>query len=110
MESEPLISKTAGLGVSLGVDDEVLTMDVGELAHKDSEPIYFELPEESSEEKPFDDPNFRELPLASNIRTTVKNKPPSWTSELNLNYPTKDRVVAIALVTVVLVLLTFILL
>ena len=110
LESEPLISKTAGLGVSLGVDGEVLTMDVGELAHKDSEPISFELPEESSEEKPFDDPNFRELPLASNIRTSVKNKPPSWTSELNLNYPTKDRVVAIALVTVVLVLLTLILL
>ncbi|MEE2615230.1 MAG: segregation/condensation protein A [Verrucomicrobiota bacterium] len=110
LETESIISKTAGLGVSVGKDEEVLTMNIGELAHKDSEPISFELPEEDSDEEAFDDPNFRELPLASDIPIVVKNNPPSWTSELNLNYPTKDRVIAMTLLTVVIVLLALIVL
>ena len=110
LETESIISKTAGLGVSVGKDEEVLTMNIGELAHKDSEPISFELPEKDSDEETFDDPNFRELPLASDIPIVVKNNPPSWTSELNLNYPTKDRVIAMTLLTVVIVMLVLIVL
>ena len=108
LEDEPLISKTAGLGVSVGVEDEVLTMNIGELAHKDSEPISLVMTEEDFDEKTFDDPNFRELPLASDIPMLVKNNPPPWTAELNLNYPTKDRVIAMSLLTVVFVLLSLI--
>ena len=110
LETDSIISKTAGLEVSVGVDEEVLTMNVGELAHKDSEPISFELPEEDSNEENFDNPNFRELPLASDIPILVKNNPPPWTAELNLNYPTKDRVITMSLLTIVIVLLVLIVL
>tara|TARA_B100001250_G_scaffold414464_2_gene453027 strand:+ start:380 stop:1531 length:1152 start_codon:yes stop_codon:yes gene_type:complete len=110
LETDLIISKTAGLEVSVGVDEEVLTMNVGELAHKDSEPISFELPEEDSNEENFDNPNFRELPLASDIPILVKNNPPPWTAELNLNYPTKDRVITMSLLTIVIVLLVLIVL
>ena len=64
--------------------------------------------EEDFDEKTFDDPNFRELPLASDIPMLVKNNPPPWTAELNLNYPTKDRVIAMSLLIVVFVLLSLI--
>jgi len=110
LETDSIISKTAGLEVSVGVDEEVLTMNVGELAHKDSEPISFELPEEDSNEENFDNPNFRELPLASDIPILVKNNPPPWTAELNLNYPTKDRVITMSILTIVIVLLVLIVL
>lgn len=119
-ESEPLVSKTAGLEVPGSGDGEVLTMEVGELAHKEGEPITFELPEEDEPEE-YDDPNLRELPLASEVplgqaeteegepaKRLAETGPPAWTSELNLSYPTKDRMVAGALLIVVTVLLALI--
>jgi len=119
-ESEPLVSKTAGLEVPGSGDGEVLTMEVGELAHKEGEPITFELPEED-EPVEHDDPNLRELPLASEVplgqagteegettKCLAETGSSVWTSELNLSYPTKERMVAGALIIVVTVLLALI--
>ena len=50
-------------------------------------------------------PNLRELPLSSDVPNSVKNHPPPWTSELNLNYPTKDKVITMTLLTVVIILM-----
>ena len=96
-------------------------MEVGELAHKEGEPIAFEIPDEDELDEPFDDPNLRELPLTSDIplgqaepkeEETAKRLPksvaPAWTSELNLSHPTRDRFVAVALLVVVTVLLALI--
>ena len=111
-ESEPLVSKTAGLEVPGSGDGEVLTMEVGELAHKEGEPITFELPEEDETEE-FDDPNLRELPLASEVPICQAETEDVETSKrlaetVNLSYPTKDRMVAGALLIVVTVLLALI--
>ena len=113
-ETEALPSKTAGLELPGSGDGEVLTMEVGELAHKEGEPITFEIPDEDEPEEPFDDPNLRELPLTSDIplgqaepkeeetaKRLAKTVAPAWTSELNLSYPTRDRMVAGALLVVV---------
>ena len=105
LDSESMISKTAGLGVSIGTEDEVLTMNVGELAHKDGEPMSFEIADEDFVDEDFEDPNLRELPLSSDVPNSIKNHPPPWTSELNLNYPTKDKVITITLLTVVIILM-----
>ena len=110
LDSESMISKTAGLGVSIGTEDEVLTMNVGELAHKDGEPMSFEITDEDFVDEDFEDPNLRELPLSSDVPNSIKNHPPPWTSELNLNYPTKDKVITITLLTVVIILMVLIVL
>ena len=96
-------------------------MEVGELAHKEGEPITFEIPDEDELDEPFDDPNLRELPLTSDIplgqaepreeetaKRLAKSVAPAWTSELNLSHPTRDRFVAVALLVVVTVLLALI--
>jgi len=103
-------SKTAGLDLPGSGDGEVLTMEVGELAHKEDDPITFELPDEDEPEEFYDDPNLRELPLTSEISTKRLFKPvaPAWTSELNLSHPTRDRLVAGALLFVVTALLALI--
>ena len=44
------------------------------------------------------------------VPNSVKNYPPPWTSELNLNYPTKDKVITITLLTVVIILMVLIVL
>ena len=111
VEVGSMVSKTAGLEVSGGEGGDVLTMNIGELAHKDAEPISFELPEENPVEEIWDDPNLRELPLASDIlvvKSSGKKSPPSWTSELNLHYPTKDKVITTVLFLVIMVLLNLI--
>ena len=110
LDSESMISKTAGLGVSIGTEAEVLTMNVGELAHKDGEPMSFEITDEDFVDEDFEDPNLRELPLSSDVPNSIKNHPPPWTSELNLNYPTKDKVITITLLTVVIILMVLIVL
>ena len=120
-EAEALPSKTAGLELPGSGDGEVLTMEVGELAHKEGEPITFEIPDEDELDEPFDDPNLRELPLTSDIplgqaehkeeetaKRLAKSVAPAWTSELNLSQPTRDRFVAVALLVVVTVLLALI--
>ena len=120
-ESEALPSKTAGLDLPGSGDGEVLTMEVGELAHKEGEPITFEIPDEDEPEEPFDDPNLRELPLTSDIplgqvepkeeeaaKRLAKTVASAWISELNLSDPTRDRMVAGALLVVVTVLLALI--
>ena len=110
LNSESMISKTAGLEVSIGTGDEVLTMNVGELAHKDGEPMSFEIADEDFVDEDFEDPNLRELPLSSDVPNSIKNHPPPWTSELNLNYPTKDKVITMTLLTVVIILMVLIVL
>ena len=120
-EIEAVPSKTAGLALPGSGDGEVLTMEVGELAHKEDEPITFELSDEDEPEEAFDDPNLRELPLVSEIplgqaesesggaaKRLAKPVATAWTSELNLSHPTRDRVVAGALLIVVTVLLALI--
>ena len=110
LDSESMISKTAGLGVSIGTEAEVLIMNVGQLAHKDGEPMSFEITDEDFVDEDFEDPNLRELPLSSDVPNSIKNHPPPWTSELNLNYPTKDKVITITLLTVVIILMVLIVL
>jgi len=89
---------------------EALTMEVGELAHKTDEPLTFTPPDEP-EEEPYDDPNLRELPLATDVgrgdakRLAKRNRPKPWTAELNLDFPTRDRVIAAVILFIVTVLL-----
>ena len=77
--------------------------------------------DEDEPEEPFDDPNLRELPLTSDIplgqvepkeeeaaKRLAKTVASAWISELNLSYPTRDRMVAGALLVVVTVLLALI--
>ena len=85
-------------------------MEVGQLAHKSDEPLTFS-PMDEPEEKPYDDPNIRELPLASDIgridakRLTKRSRPKPWTAELNLDFPTKDRLIATTILLVVITIL-----
>ena len=85
-------------------------MEVGELAHKSDEPLTFTPPEEP-EEEPYDDPNLRELPLVTDAslgqtkRLAKRSRPKPWTSELNLDFPTRDRLIAAAILSMVTVLL-----
>ena len=102
--------KTASLEVKLAEPGEALTMKVGELAHKSDEPLAFTPPEEQ-EEEPYDDPNLRELPLATDTsvgqarRLAKRSRPKPWTSELNLDFPTRDRLIAAVILFMVTVLL-----
>ena len=102
--------KTASLEVKLAEPGEALTMKVGELAHKSDEPLAFTPPEEP-EEEPYDDPNLRELPLATDTsvgqarRLAKRSRPKPWTSELNLDFPTRDRLIAAVILFMVTVLL-----
>ncbi len=93
---ESALPKTASLEVATE-PSETLTMDVGELAHKDDEPLTFAPPDEPEPEL-YDDPNFRELPLATNIDQVKwllrRHRPKPWTADLNLNFPTKDRIIS----------------
>ena len=104
------VVKTASLEVKLAEPGEALTMEVGELAHKSDEPLTFTPPEEP-EEEPYDDPNLRELPLATDTslgqakRLAKRSRPQPWTSELNLDFPTRDRLIAAAILSMVTVLL-----
>ncbi len=103
-------SKTASLEVMVAEPGEALTMEVGELAHKTDEPLTFTPPDEP-EEEPYDDPNLRELPLATDVgrgdakRLVKRNRPKPWTAELNLDFPTRDRVIAAVILFIVTVLL-----
>ena len=105
--------KTASLEVKLAEPGEALTMKVGELAHKSDEPLAFTPPEEP-EEEPYDDPNLRELPLATDTslgqakRLAKRSRPQPWTSELNLDFPTRDRVIASAILIAVTALLCWV--
>jgi hypothetical protein len=111
-EGNPTVVKTASLEVELD-PSEALTMEVGELAHKANEPLTFAPPDET-EEEPYDDPNLRELPLATDTglgqakRLAKRSRPKPWTAELNLDFPTKDRVIASAILLVVTVLLCWV--
>ena len=111
-EGRPIAARRASLEVAAD-PSEVLTMEVGELAHKTDEPLTFTPPNEV-EEEPYDDPNLRELPLATDTgvgrtnRLTKRNRPKPWTADLNLDYPTKDRVIASAILLVVTVLLCWV--
>ena len=102
--------KTASLEVKLAEPGEALTMKVGELAHKSDEPLAFTPPEEQ-EEEPYDDPNLRELPLATDTsvgqarRLAKRSRPKPWTSGLNLDFPTRDRLIAAVILFMVTVLL-----
>ena len=104
------VVKTASLDVKLAESGEALTMKVGELAHKSDEPLAFTPPEEQ-EEEPYDDPNLRELPLATDTsvgqarRLAKRSRPKPWTSELNLDFPTRDRLIAAVILFMVTVLL-----
>tara|TARA_B100001245_G_scaffold235585_1_gene223807 strand:- start:176 stop:1357 length:1182 start_codon:yes stop_codon:yes gene_type:complete len=104
------VVKTASLEVKVAEPGEALTMEVGELAHKSDEPLTFTPPEEP-EEEPYDDPNLRELPLATDTslgqakRLAKRSRPQPWTSELNLDFPTRDRLIAAAILSMVTVLL-----
>jgi len=106
--------KTASLEVKVAEPGQALTMEVGELAHKSDEPLTFTPPEEP-EEEPYDDPNFRELPLATNTSVgqakhlVKRGRPKPWTSELNLDFPTRDRLIAAAILSMVTVLLFLVL-
>ena len=106
------VAKTASLEVAAD-PSEALTMEVGELAHKTDEPLTFAPPDEE-EAKPYDDPNLRELPLATDIgrgdasRLAKRNRPKPWTAELNLDYPTKDRIIASAILFAVTALLCWV--
>ena len=103
-------AKTASLEVKAAEPVDALTMEVGELAHKSDEPLTFTPPDEPEEEA-YDDPNLRELPLATNAglgqanRLAKRNHPKPWTAELNLDFPTRDRVIAAVILVMVTVLL-----
>ena len=111
-EGKPTVAKTAGLEVVAG-PSEALTMEVGELAYKTDEPLTFTPPDEAKEE-PYDDPNLRELPLATDVgrsdakRLAKRSRPKPWTAELNLDFPTKDRVIASAVLLVVTTILCWV--
>ena len=111
-EGKPTVAKTAGLEVAAG-PSEALTMEVGELAYKTDEPLTFTPPDEAKEE-PYDDPNLRELPLATDVgrsdakRLAKRRRPKPWTAELNLDFPTKDRVIASAVLLVVTTILCWV--
>ena len=109
------VVKTASLEVKAAEPGKALTMEVGELAHKSDEPLTFTPPEEP-EEEPYDDPRLRELPLATDAsvgqanRLAKRKHPKPWTDELNLDFPTRDRVIAamiLFMVTVLLCLVVF---
>ena len=109
------VVKTASLEVKAAEPGKALTMEVGELAHKSDEPLTFTPPEEP-EEEPYDDPRLRELPLATDAsvgqanRLAKRNHPKPWTDKLNLDFPTRDRLIAaviLFMVTVLLCLLVF---
>ena len=108
-EGKPIAARRASLEV-VADPSEALTMEVGELAHRANEPLTFAPPDET-EEEPYDDPNLRELPLATDTgvgrtnRLAKRNRPKPWTADLNLDFPTKDRVIASAILLVVTVLL-----
>ena len=108
-EGKPIAARRASLEVAVD-PSEALTMEVGELAHRANEPLTFAPPDET-EEEPYDDPNLRELPLATDTgvgrtnRLAKRNRPKPWTADLNLDFPTKDRVIASAILLVVTVLL-----
>ena len=108
--ADDALVKTASLEVKVAEPGEALTMEVGELAHKSDEPLAFTPPEEP-EEEPYDDPNLRELPLATDTsvgqarRLAKRSRPKPWTSELNLDFPTRDRVIAAVILVMVTVLL-----
>ena len=103
-------AKTASLEVKAAEPVDALTMEVGELAHKSDEPLTFTPPDEPEEEA-YDDPNLRELPLATDAglgqanRLAKRNHPKPWTAELNLDFPTRDRVIAAVILFMVTVLL-----
>ncbi len=103
-------AKTASLEVKAAEPVDALTMEVGELAHKSDEPLTFTPPDEPEEEA-YDDPNLRELPLATDAglgqanRLAKRNHPKPWTAELNLDFPTRDRVIAAVILVMVTVLL-----
>ena len=111
-EGKPIAARRASLEVAAD-PSEALTMEVGELAHKANEPLTFAPPDET-EEEPYDDPNLRELPLATDTgvgrtnRLAKRNRPKPWTADLNLDFPTKDRVIASAILLVVTVLLCWV--
>jgi segregation and condensation protein A len=106
------LAKTARLEVAVE-PTEALTMEVGELAYKANEPLTF-APPEAEEAEPYDDPNLRELPLASDAglsqpkRLAKRDRPKPWTAELNLDFPTKDRVIASAILLVVTTLVCWV--
>ena len=108
--ADDALVKTASLEVKVAEPGEALTMEVGELAHKSGEPLAFTPPEEP-EEEPYDDPNLRELPLATDTsvgqarRLAKRSRPKPWTSELNLDFPTRDRLIAAVILFMVTVLL-----
>jgi len=107
------VVKTASLEVKAAEPGKALTMEVGELAHKSDEPLTFTPPEEP-EEEPYDDPRLRELPLATDAnvgqanRLAKRNHPKPWTDELNLDFPTRDRVIAATILFMVTVLLCWV--
>ena len=111
-EGKPIAARRASLEVAVD-PSEALTMEVGELAHRANEPLTFAPPDET-EEEPYDDPNLRELPLATDTgvgrtnRLAKRNRPKPWTADLNLDFPTKDRVIASAILLVVTVLLCWV--
>lgn len=111
-EGETTLTRTASLEVAIDPSD-ALTMEVGQLAHKSDEPLTFS-PMDEPEEKPYDDPNIRELPLASDIgridakRLTKRSRPKPWTAELNLDFPTKDRFIATTILLVVITILCYV--
>ncbi|MBT6660588.1 MAG: segregation/condensation protein A [Verrucomicrobia bacterium] len=111
-EGKPIAARRASLEVAAD-PSEALTMEVGELAHRANEPLTFAPPDET-EEEPYDDPNLRELPLATDTgvgrtnRLAKRNRPKPWTADLNLDFPTKDRVIASAILLVVTVLLCWV--
>ena len=108
-----VVAKAASLGVQSVGASEALTMEVGELAHKADEPLTFSPPDEQ-EEEPYDDPNLRELPLATKVgrsgakRLVKRDRPRPWTAELNLEYPTRDRAIASAILLVVTAILCWV--
>jgi segregation and condensation protein A len=108
-----VVAKTASLGAQAAGAAGALTMAVGELAHKEDEPLTFKPPDELEGEA-YDDPNLRELPLATEVgrsdakRLVRRARPRPWTDELNLEYPTRDRVIASAILLVVTILLCWV--
>jgi len=104
-----VVAKTASLGALAAGATGALTMEVGELAHKENEPLTFRPPDEPDGEA-YDDPNLRELPLATDVvRSDAKHaRPRPWTDELNFEYPTRDRVIASAILLVVTILLCWV--
>ena len=111
-EGKPIAARRASLEVAVD-PSEALTMEVGELAHRANEPLTFAPPDEP-EDEPYVDPNLRELPLATDTgvgrtnRLAKRNRPKPWTADLNLDFPTKDRVIASAILLVVTVLLCWV--